>query len=219
MLDWTEIDTVLLDMDGTLLDLRFDNTFWRHHVPARYAALHSLDLEQAKDEIFPRYRAAEGTLAWYCLDHWSRTLGLDLKALKRACAHEISLRPLVPEFVAALKRRRLDLRLVTNAHQDAIDIKMAATGLAPQFDQIVCSHDYGTPKEDDAFWQAFQARLPFDPARALFIDDSLPVLRSARKFGVRELLTISQPDSAAPARDGGDFRAIGTFAEIMPRID
>ena len=32
-LDWTSIDTVLLDMDGTLLDLRFDNWFWQEHVP------------------------------------------------------------------------------------------------------------------------------------------------------------------------------------------
>ena len=26
--DWTEVDHVLLDMDGTLLDLAFDNDFW-----------------------------------------------------------------------------------------------------------------------------------------------------------------------------------------------
>ncbi|MGD8938682.1 MAG: haloacid dehalogenase, partial [Gammaproteobacteria bacterium] len=36
MIDWTQIDTVLLDMDGTLLDLHFDNHFWREHVPLRY---------------------------------------------------------------------------------------------------------------------------------------------------------------------------------------
>ena len=27
MIDWTSIDTVLLDMDGTLLDLHYDNAF------------------------------------------------------------------------------------------------------------------------------------------------------------------------------------------------
>ena len=41
-LPWPEIHTVLLDMDGTLLDLRFDNHFWRELVPERYAERHGL---------------------------------------------------------------------------------------------------------------------------------------------------------------------------------
>jgi 5'-nucleotidase len=32
-LDWNNIDTVLLDMDGTLLDLAFDSQFWLQDVP------------------------------------------------------------------------------------------------------------------------------------------------------------------------------------------
>lgn len=217
MIDWTAIETVMLDMDGTLLDLRFDNDFWHHHVPARYALLHGLELEQAKSEVMPRYHAAAGTLDWYCLDYWSANLGLDIPALKRELAHEITLRPLVPEFIAAVRARGLDIRLVTNAHPDAIDIKMAATGLAPVFDAIVCSHDLGAPKEDRGFWTEFQSRLPFHPGRSLFLDDSLPVLRSARDYGLGHLMGIYQPDSSQPEKDVEDFPAIRSFAEIMPR--
>lgn len=36
MLAWQEIDTVLLDMDGTLIDLHFDNYFWQRLVPERW---------------------------------------------------------------------------------------------------------------------------------------------------------------------------------------
>ncbi|MCP4043692.1 MAG: haloacid dehalogenase, partial [Gammaproteobacteria bacterium] len=35
VINWNSIHTVLLDMDGTLLDLHFDNQFWLEHVPLR----------------------------------------------------------------------------------------------------------------------------------------------------------------------------------------
>ena len=34
MLNWSKIDTVLLDMDGTLLDLHYDSHFWLNVIPA-----------------------------------------------------------------------------------------------------------------------------------------------------------------------------------------
>ncbi|MGH8370476.1 MAG: haloacid dehalogenase, partial [Gammaproteobacteria bacterium] len=97
--DWSEIRTVLLDMDGTLLDLHFDNHFWLEHVPLRYAERHGLDPEQALAELMPRFREMEGTLQWYCLDHWSRELDLDIVALKREVAYLIKVLPEVETFL------------------------------------------------------------------------------------------------------------------------
>lgn len=34
---WDEIESVLLDMDGTLLDLNYDNRVWNELVPAAFA--------------------------------------------------------------------------------------------------------------------------------------------------------------------------------------
>src|SRR5215813_5524853 len=80
---WDHIDTVLLDLDGTLLDLGFDNDFWLDFIPEAYAAAQSVPVAVAKALLAPRFRACEGTLSWYCIDHWSRELGLDVAALKR----------------------------------------------------------------------------------------------------------------------------------------
>ncbi len=215
-IDWQSVDTVLLDMDGTLLDLHFDNHFWLEHVPRRYAEAHDIPLAAARRELLSRYRDKEGTLEWYCLDHWSRELGLDIALLKQEVEHLIAVHPHVVEFLQAVRRHGKRLALVTNAHQKALRLKMERTRLAGYFDQVVCAHDLGLPKEDPRFWEALQGVFPFDSRRTLFVDDSVAVLRSAEDYGIRWLLAIRRPDSRGPQREGGRFEAIGNFRQVMP---
>lgn len=214
--DWNAIDTVLLDMDGTLLDLNFDNHFWQTHVPLRYAEKHGLSGEAAGAHLAERYRAKTGTLDWYSVDYWSRELELDIAALKEEVAHLIAVHPDVPDFLDTLRRLGKRILLVTNAHHKSLSLKMARTGLTAHFDVLVTSHEIGLPKEDADFWPALAAFHPFDPGRSLLIDDSLPVLRAARKAGIAHLLGIAQPDSRRPRTDGDEFITIGRFAQIMP---
>ncbi len=216
MLDWTQIDTVFLDMDGTLLDLHFDNHFWLEHVPRRYAEHRGLEPEQAQQELIEKYRSIEGTLEWYCVDRWSRELGLDIALLKEEVDHLIAVHPHVIEFLEALTRAGKRRVLVTNAHQKSIALKMDRTRLIGHLDRIVCAHDLGLPKEDPRFWQRLNDIEPFDPERTLFVDDSLSVLESAHSHGFRWLLAVLQPDSRQPQKDGGCFTAIRDFSEIIP---
>ena len=215
-LDWRTIDTVLLDMDGTLLDLHYDNHFWQIHVPEKYAEIHGLPHEDAHAECFRRYNAKAGTLDWYCVDYWSEQLQLDIVQLKEELAHLIAVHPDVPEFLDALRQAGKRVVLVTNAHQKSLGLKMQRTGLAIHFDAIHSSHQYGLAKEQTEFWAALRGAEPFDPARSLLVDDSLPVLRSAQRYGIAELLAIYQPDTHLPRKDVGEFKAIERFAEIMP---
>jgi len=216
LVDWDAIDTVLLDMDGTLLDLHFDNHFWQEHVPVRYAERHGLPHAEARSRLVDTYRAKAGTLDWYCVDYWTRTLQLDIARLKEEVAHLIAVHPDVPRFLSALRAAGKGVALVTNAHQKSLSLKMARTGLQVHFDLLVTAHEVGLPKEDPAFWPALRAVLPFDPARTLLIDDSLPVLRAARAAGIARLLAIYRPDTRQPEKDVGEFAALRHFAEIMP---
>ncbi|KAF1054876.1 MAG: GMP/IMP nucleotidase YrfG [Stenotrophomonas maltophilia] len=207
-LPWSEIDTVLLDMDGTLLDLHYDNHFWLSVLPQRYAEHHGLDAAQAQARLLPLFRDNAGQLNWYCLDFWTRELDLPVRELKRELAHLIALRPGADGFLAALRAADKRVALITNAHRDSLALKLERVELAPWFDRLISSHDYGFAKEHQGFWTALQADFGFDPARSLFIDDSLPVLRSARTYGIAHLLAVREPDSRKGPKDTEEFDAV-----------
>ena len=216
MIDWNRINTVFLDMDGTLLDLHFDNYFWREHVPLRYAEKHDMDVQDAKHELFPRFRKVEGTMEWYCIDYWSNELGLDIAMLKQEVDHLIAVHPHVTDFLDAVRQADKRVLLVTNAHGKSLSLKMERTRLGGHFDILVCAHDLGLPKERVEFWDKLKSVEPFSPEQTLLVDDSISVLDSAREYGIQHLLAVLQPDTKGPLRDVGDYQAIHHFTDIMP---
>jgi putative hydrolase of the HAD superfamily len=216
VINWNDIDTVLFDMDGTLLDLHYDNFFWHEYLPGKWGELNGIDPQRAKAKLGPRLMARQGTLSWYCLDYWSAELGLDILALKGEIEHLIQLRPQAEDLlrhVGRLGKRRL---LVTNAHQKLLDVKLARTGIGAHFDAVVSAHALGAPKEERAFWSALRTLHPFEPDRTLLLDDNPQVLRAAVDFGLRHVLAIQQPDSRSPPRSGLEFPSIGSFAALLP---
>jgi putative hydrolase of the HAD superfamily len=218
LFDWKTIDTVLLDMDGTLLDLHFDNYFWLDYVPQRYAESNGLSLDEARASLHARYADIVGTLNWYCVDHWSRELGLDIALLKEEVEHLIAVHPHVVEFLDLLQTAGKPRVLVTNAHQKSLELKMRRTRLRDRLDHVVCAHDIGLPKEHAEFWPRLQKVQPFDPATTLFVDDSLSVLRSADDYGIRNLLAILQPDTRQDERKVDEFPAVRGFGELLPEL-
>ena len=206
---------MFLDMDGTLLDLHFDNHFWLEHVPLRFGERHGLSPSEALDALMPRFREKEGTLEWYCLDHWSKELDMDILALKREVEHLIQVLPGAEAALQALRALGKRLVLVTNAHADALGLKMERTRLEGYFDRIISSHDFGAPKETRQFWASLEQVESFDRERTLLADDSLPVLRAARDYGIRHLVAMRKPDSRRPAREIDEFSAIESLGELL----
>jgi putative hydrolase of the HAD superfamily len=216
VIDWPHVDTVLLDMDGTLLDLHFDNHFWLEHMPRRYAEHHGLAPDIARAHLNAHYERHAGTLNWYCLDFWASELALDIMQLKEEVVHLIAVRPDVPAFLGALRESGRRVVMVTNAHPKSLDLKMRETRIDAYFDALISSHQIGLPKEHPDFWQGLQGIEPFDRKRTLFVDDSLPVLKSAQAYGIVQLLAVCNPDSKQPHKDCGGFAAITSFEQVMP---
>lgn len=215
-LDWDRIDTVLLDMDGTLLDLRYDTEFWQEYLPQRYADHHAVPLADAREILAAHMREVRPRLDYYCFDWWTRTTGLDIVALKPDLAHLIRFRPGAEAFLAAVRAARRRAVIVTNSHRGGVDLKHRVTGIVDLVDGLTCAHDHEHPKEADAFWRRVHAELDFDPARTLLVDDNLHVLEAAERFGIAHLRAVLRPDSSRPALGDLPWPATDTFAELMP---
>lgn len=198
--DWSSIQTVCLDMDGTVLDLRFDNYFWLEVVPQRYGALHGLTPAAALEALLPRIDAWRGRLEWYCVDHWTAELGLDIEGLKKEFREHIRFLPGSERFLdrlGSLGKRRL---LTTNAHPKALTVKDGQTGIGRHFDVLVSSHALGAAKETTEFWTRLVTAYGIEPASALCVDDHRDVLEAARSIGIRWLYQVLRPDSTQPPR-------------------
>lgn len=218
MLDWADIDTVLLDMDGTLLDLHFDNYFWLEHLPIRWSEITGISVADAKAQLQAEYAVLQGKLEWYCLDYWGKRLQLPITELKREVMHKIAMRADVPAFLQALKDSGREVVLVTNAHPGSLSLKIERTELSNYIDVLISTHEFGVTKESQALWHKLQQRLGFDPKRTLFVDDSLPILQAAADFGIRHLLAVANPDSQQPVRDIVDFASITDYSVLLEDI-
>jgi len=215
MVNWPQIDTVLLDMDGTLLDLHFDNYFWLEYLPQCYAVQQGCTLAEARAFLAALSDSLHGSLDWYCLDHWTERLSMDIEALKHEVSHLIRFRPYTPEFLGFLQERGKQALLVTNAHPKALRLKLQASGLDRLLDRCISSHQFALAKENAGFWLRLQAHTGLDYDRCLFIDDSLHVLRCARAEGLNNTLQILQPDTTQAPHAPTEFPGIVHFSELM----
>lgn len=219
MIDWKNIDTVLLDMDGTLLDLHYDNYFWLQHLPKQYADLKGMTEAQARSFLTEKITAQYGSLQFYCIDYWSDELDLDIVKMKYEIQDRIQFLPHAETLLAAIKTLPVNSSIVTNAHRKTLAVKDARINISAYVDDVYASHDFGLPKEDPEFWRQFAAEYTFDPQRTVFVDDNEAVLDAAASYGIKHLVMPLNPDSRRPAqsmRHPDCYTGIQSLAELLP---
>lgn len=214
-IDWSRIDDVLLDMDGTLLDRHFDNFFFEEELPRRYAVLHQLSFEESRDRLMAMYRSVEGELAWTDLDYWTKRVGIDVVAMHKELDHMIGFLPGAEDFLHHLRQLGKRVTIVTNAHSTGVSVKVAKTGLDRYVDRIVDAFEVGYLKMRPEYWPTCQQLLKFDPARSLFMDDDEGCLTAAKAFGVAQLVHSAKSSSQLPPSSLPHFFSITGFSSLL----
>lgn len=215
--DWSHIDDVLLDMDGTLLDRHFDNFFFEEELPRRYAAKHALAFPEARDRLMSMYRSVEGELAWTDLHYWTEQVQIDVVALHRELDHMIGFLPDAEAFLLSLRRLGKRVTILTNAHRAGVEVKTAKTGLHRQVDRIVDAFEVGWLKMRAEYWPTCRELVGFDPTRALYIDDDEQCLAAAEDFGIGRIFHRSKSSSQSSPVPSARFHSIENFESILSR--
>ncbi len=212
-INWHDVQAVLVDMDGTLLDLAFDTRFWLRTLPAHISSIESIEFDHALKRVTDHGARTRGTLEWYCLDHWSDRMGVDIREVKATQSHLIKWLPGADDFLAALSVLNAERWLATNAHPFILSLKQKRLKIQQHFDRTVTSHDFNAPKETNLFWQAMQHSYGLDLSRCVMIDDSISVLDAAAHAGIGHCIEIMQPDSEF-GKSEGSSSSVKPFIQI-----
>ena len=211
----------MFDMDGTLLDLAFDDFIWNHCLPERHAQVHQCGLEQSQQTLFQFYQQHKHTLSWYSSAYWTAKVGVDVLQLQYEHREKIAARAGCHQLLERLKAKGYRCWLLTNADQAGLQLKLENVELSPYFELMISSEELGHAKEDVGFWQKLQQLHPFDPAKAVFIDDTVAVLKGAEAFGISKLVSILQPSSSKPSRNVNElpYPALNHLTELFDYLE
>ena len=181
----------LIDMDGVLLDIAYDNFFWQKHVPQIYANEKGCDLDQAIKITHTLFHYKKGSRDWYDLDYWSNMLDIDIEKQKKAKESYEKIR-LYEGSISCLEKLKgkMKMILITNAHRKTLNIKLQKYDLSPYFDEMVCAHELHYVKEDVQLWYMLRSKYRIDFKKTVLIEDTIKNIYMGLSAGISKAIYL-----------------------------
>ena len=180
-----DIECLLIDMDGVILDNAYDNDFWQNQIPEVIADNKGIAFDDAKRLAIQIFNYKKNTKDWYDVDYWSNMLNIDIEAQKRSekSFSRISLYDGVIDTLSVLKNKT-KMILITNAHRKTLNIKLEKYNLTPYFDEMVCAHELNYVKEDIQLWYMLRSKYRLDYEKTLLVEDTINNINVGLSAGI-----------------------------------
>ena len=180
-----DIECLLIDMDGVILDNAYDNDFWQNQIPEVIADSKGIAFDDAKRLAIQIFNYKKNTKDWYDVDYWSNMLNIDIEAQKRSekSFSRISLYDGVIDTLNVLKNKT-KMILITNAHRKTLNIKLEKYNLTPYFDEMVCAHELHYVKEDIQLWYMLRSKYRLDYEKTLLVEDTINNINVGLSAGI-----------------------------------
>ena len=208
------MNTILFDMDGTLFDTE------KHYQWAWRKAIADAGYELDASEVLKlRSLGAPYNVAqfqeWFGEEVDYRAIRQErVDLMKDMLAHEIPLKPQVPQTLEKLRQMGYSMAVVTATAQEQAVSNLKLAGLLPFFDHVISASmvKRGKPAPD-VYLYACEG-LGVQPENCYAVEDSPNGVMSAHAAGCRTIMIpdLSQPDAELSRLL---YRKLDTFGELI----
>lgn len=208
------MNTILFDMDGTLFDTE------KHYQWAWRKAIADAGYELDASEVLKlRSLGAPYNVAqfqeWFGEEVDYRAIRQErVDLMKDMLAHEIPLKPQVPQTLEKLRQMGYSMAVVTATAQEQAVSNLKLAGLLPFFDHVISASmvKRGKPAPD-VYLHACEV-LGVQPENCYAVEDSPNGVMSAHVAGCRTIMIpdLSQPDAELSRLL---YRKLDTFGELI----
>lgn len=208
------MNTILFDMDGTLFDTE------KHYQWAWRKAIADAGYELDASEVLKlRSLGAPYNVAqfqeWFGEEVDYRAIRQErVDLMKDMLAHEIPLKPQVPQTLEKLRQMGYSMAVVTATAQEQAVSNLKLAGLLPFFDHVISASmvKRGKPAPD-VYLYACEV-LGVQPENCYAVEDSPNGVMSAHAAGCRTIMIpdLSQPDAELSRLL---YRKLDTFEELI----